>query len=59
MPAACFVLPEPLTNGSVVAESLAARLAHVTLPDADGNGVRLGSLWETGPGVLVFLRHYG
>lgn len=39
--------------------ALAARLADVTLPDADGSGVRLGSLWERGPAVLVFLRHYG
>jgi hypothetical protein len=42
-----------------VATSLAARLAGITLPDADGQLVRLGALWETGPAVLVFLRHYG
>ena len=39
--------------------TLAAALAGMTLPDADGHAVRLGSLWESGLGVLVFLRHYG
>lgn len=39
--------------------TLAARLADLTLPDPDGRPVRLGSLWERGPAVLVFLRHYG
>lgn len=34
-------------------------LAPLTLPDADGQKVRLGSLWERQPAVLVFLRHYG
>ena len=39
--------------------SLSAALADIGLPDTDGREVRLGSLWETGPAVLVFLRHYG
>jgi hypothetical protein len=38
---------------------VAAALAGVVLPDADGRDVRLGSLWEAAPCVLVFLRHYG
>ena len=42
-----------------MATSVAAALASVTLPDADGHEVQLGALWERGPGVLVFLRHYG
>ena len=37
----------------------AARLAPLVLPDADGEAVRLGSLWEDAPAVLVFLRHFG
>ena len=37
----------------------AAALADVVLQDMDGNDVRLGSVWEEGPAVLVFLRHYG
>jgi len=37
----------------------AESLAGVTLPDHDGNEVRLGSLWEDDPALLVFLRHYG
>jgi hypothetical protein len=39
--------------------SIAAALADVTLHDADGQPVRLGSLWESAPAVVVFLRHYG
>ena len=38
---------------------IAAALSNVGLPDVDGREVRLGSLWEAGPAVLVFLRHYG
>jgi hypothetical protein len=34
-------------------------LADVVLQDASGHDVRLGSLWEERPAVLVFLRHYG
>jgi hypothetical protein len=39
--------------------TVAAKLAPLTLPDADGAPVRLGSLWADAPAVLVFLRHYG
>jgi hypothetical protein len=42
-----------------MAESLSAALAPIVLPDADGREVRLGSLWEERPAVVVFLRHYG
>jgi hypothetical protein len=42
-----------------MATTLSARLAGITLPDPDGRAVRLGSLWEASPAVLVFLRHYG
>jgi hypothetical protein len=34
-------------------------LAEITLPDQDGNDVRLGDLWRDGPAALVWLRHYG
>lgn len=34
-------------------------LADITLPDHDGNDVRLGDLWNERPAVLVWLRHYG
>ncbi len=40
-------------------DSFSAVLAPLELPDPDGREVRLGSLWEAGPAVLVFLRHYG
>jgi hypothetical protein len=39
--------------------SLSEALSGIVLPDADGREVRLGSLWETQPAVIVFLRHYG
>lgn len=42
-----------------MADSLSAALAPIELPDPDGRTVRLGSLWEERPAVLVFLRHYG
>ena len=42
-----------------MAESLSSKLAGLTLLDADGQAVRLGSLWSDKPAVVVFLRHYG
>ena len=39
--------------------SLAATLAPISLPDADGREWRLGALWESASAVIVFLRHYG
>ena len=38
---------------------LSETLSGIALPDVDGREVRLGSLWEKTPAVLVFLRHYG
>lgn len=43
----------------LMSETLSAALAATTLPDTEGHLVRLGSLWEEGPAVVVFLRHYG
>jgi hypothetical protein len=37
----------------------ASGLADLVVLDADGSEVRLGSLWEDKPAVLVWLRHYG
>ena len=37
----------------------ATAIENIVLPDDQGNDVRLGSLWEEGPAVLVWLRHYG
>jgi hypothetical protein len=34
-------------------------IADIELLDVEGEPVRLGSLWEDGPAVLVWLRHYG
>lgn len=41
------------------APATAAAFAGITLPDQDGNDVRLEELWQDGPAVLVWLRHYG
>lgn len=37
----------------------AASLEDIVLPDSYERDVRLGSLWEHRPAVLVWLRHYG
>jgi prostamide/prostaglandin F2alpha synthase len=42
-----------------VQETLSKKLADIVLPDGDGREIRLGSLWEKQPAVIVFLRHYG
>jgi hypothetical protein len=39
--------------------TLSEALAPIVLPDAGGQEIRLASLWERQPAVLVFLRHYG
>jgi hypothetical protein len=39
--------------------SLSETLAPISLPNADGAQVRMGSLWEASPAIVVFLRHYG
>jgi len=33
--------------------------ADVQVQDVEGQPVRLGSLWEKRPAVLVFVRHFG
>lgn len=43
----------------MTAESLSAKLSAIVLPNADERPVRLGSLWESQPAVIIFLRHYG
>jgi hypothetical protein len=40
-------------------DSFSSKLAEISLPDADGSSIRLGSLWADAPAVIVFLRHYG
>jgi hypothetical protein len=37
----------------------ASGLADLVVMDLEGEDVRLGSLWEDRPAVLVWLRHYG
>jgi hypothetical protein len=38
---------------------IATRLADIDLEDWRGQRVRLGTLWQRDPVVLVFLRHFG
>ena len=39
---------------------LSTRLAPIELLDPQtGKAVRLGSLWQDRPAVLIFLRHFG
>ena len=61
-----YVLTGPISGVSagqylagLVNELFAYFHAGIVLPDPDGTAVRLGSLWERNPAVLVFLRHYG
>jgi hypothetical protein len=42
-----------------MAESFSSKLANIVLPESSGAEIRLGSLWENHPAVIVFLRHYG
>jgi hypothetical protein len=37
----------------------ATKLAPLELADWSGQPVRLGTLWERRPAVLVFIRHFG
>ena len=37
----------------------APELGLIEVLDPEGNGVRLGTIWETKPVVLVFVRHFG
>lgn len=37
----------------------ASTLSPIVLPEVGADDVRLGSLWEDRPAVVVFLRHYG
>ena len=39
--------------------NLVHTLAPVRASDLRGHPVRLGTLWEDRPAVLVFLRHFG
>jgi hypothetical protein len=48
-----------ICDTSIMPDTLSSSLAQIELPDPDGRAVRLGSLWENGPAVVAFLRHYG
>jgi len=42
-----------------LAVRVSTRLAGIELSDWRGEKLRLGSLWQERPVVLVFIRHFG
>jgi hypothetical protein len=51
--------PDAPQRGPLRLSDYVNALADITLPDHDGEPVRLGDLWSDGPVALVWLRHYG
>lgn len=45
--------------GNTYAMKTLDHIGDIALSDSDGLPVRLGSLWDKQPVVLVWLRHYG
>ena len=56
-PKTCMAAPTPACDGRHLVALFATN--DLVCLDLDGNEVRLGSLWEDRPAVLVWLRHYG
>ena len=46
-------------SDEVPPDSAIKKLGAVKLEELDGSTVALGTLWQTRPAALVFLRHYG
>lgn len=46
-------------SAEVPPDSAIKKLGEVKLQELDGSTVALGTLWESRPAALVFLRHYG
>ena len=42
-----------------MADTVAARLARLTVVDGKGLAVALGDFWADRPAVLAFVRHFG
>lgn len=42
-----------------MAETVASRLARLTVLDAEGRAVTLGGFWDERPAILAFVRHFG
>ena len=53
------VLLGPRSTFQGVGMSVQSALASISLSNTTGEQIRLGSLWEARPAVLVFVRHYG
>jgi hypothetical protein len=46
-------------SDEIPSDAVITRLGRVEVVELDGSTIPLGSLWETSPAALVFLRHYG
>jgi hypothetical protein len=42
-----------------MADTLAVRLARLTVLDGEGRAIPLGRSWDRRPAVLAFVRHFG
>ena len=42
-----------------MADTLAARLARLTVQDGEGRAIPLAGFWASRPTVLAFVRHFG
>jgi hypothetical protein len=42
-----------------MADTVASRLARLTVLDGEGRSVALGDFWAERPAVLAFVRHFG
>ena len=42
-----------------MADTLATRLAELTVQDGEGRAITLGGYWDRRPAVLAFVRHFG
>ena len=40
-------------------DTLATRLARLTVQDGEGRAVTLGGFWDRRPAVIAFVRHFG
>jgi hypothetical protein len=48
-----------MASGTSRAAGDTGAIDDIELLDSDGNPVRLGSLWQDQPVLLIWLRHYG
>jgi hypothetical protein len=42
-----------------MSDTVASRLARLTVLDGEGRAIALGGFWDKRPAVLAFVRHFG